>query len=481
MASELTREVYEVPENFPFMKSLLPLPCDVQGPGEKRRLASPLQSLLQHTLSKEEKKGRHGESAGRHHAAGEKATGPATLEDLVLGQETMKENNYPVEGSPEVAEYVVIGDTLKNAATVLAVDCEMVRTDNGLDLARISVVNDRMEVVYDTFVVPDLEIRDYNTRFSGITSEMLQGVTTSLRDVQAHLLSLVSTTTVLVGHSLENDLHTLKMIHTNVADTALLYSHQRGPPYKPSLKWLSEKFLAKDIQGNESGHDTIEDARCAMELVALKMKHGVDYGTINNDSIRLSVKLEQNGRTSAIVDTKSITGSLGLPPAAHKVCASDLEVVEGVREFAHTKHFVFGRLTGLEAYHRNEEQEHPSDKSHKQILDEMDSRIREIHEGLPHNAMFIVLSGQGNVALARKLMARKDDCKKSGETDKAEDTAAGGDEDLGAPVVETDSSAAPQDDSSKNVWSRQDELRLEESIKIGRQGLGFFCVKTVQK
>ena len=48
-------------------------------------------------------------------------------------------------------------------------------------------------------------------RFSGITSEDLVGVRTTIRDVQAVLLSMFSSKTILIGHSLESDLKALKV------------------------------------------------------------------------------------------------------------------------------------------------------------------------------------------------------------------------------------------------------------------------------
>ena len=80
--------------------------------------------------------------------------------------------------------------------------------------------------------------------------------------------------TVLVGHSLENDLVSLKISHNLVIDTAVLYKHPRGGSYKTKLRILAKKFLAREIQMSESGHDSVEDAKAAMDLALMKIKYG---------------------------------------------------------------------------------------------------------------------------------------------------------------------------------------------------------------
>lgn len=60
---------------------------------------------------------------------------------------------------------------------------------------------------------------------------MLSNVTTTLEDARARVLQHITADTLLVGHSLENDLHALKMVHVNVLDTALLYPHHKVRVY----------------------------------------------------------------------------------------------------------------------------------------------------------------------------------------------------------------------------------------------------------
>ena len=50
-----------------------------------------------------------------------------------------------------------------------------------------------------------------------------------MEDVQRELLELVAAETILIGHSLENDLKRLRMIHASCVDTVALYPQQARP------------------------------------------------------------------------------------------------------------------------------------------------------------------------------------------------------------------------------------------------------------
>jgi len=159
---------------------------------------------------------------------------------------------------------------------LVAIDCEMCETEEGFELARVSAVSPDGSVLLDELVRPARRVLNYHTRFSGITAEKLSGVETTLEQAREMLLRVVHAETVLVGHALENDLRALRLLHARVVDTGVLYPHPAGPPYRTALRNLSYKFLRRTIQ--EGDHDSVDDARAAMDLALLKFSRGPAFG-----------------------------------------------------------------------------------------------------------------------------------------------------------------------------------------------------------
>lgn len=102
---------------------------------------------------------------------------------------------------------------------------------------------------------------------------MLQDVNTRIEHIQAHILSLIQDTDLIVGHSLENDLKALRIIHTNVIDTSVIFRGGNGRKY--GLRHLTNVLLKRQIQSNEDGHCSTEDAEAALVLATKRAKLGM--------------------------------------------------------------------------------------------------------------------------------------------------------------------------------------------------------------
>jgi RNA exonuclease 1 len=160
-------------------------------------------------------------------------------------------SRHPFSGSPSMTP---------SALDVAALDCEMIYTTGGFRIARVSVIDMRGKEVFDEIIKMDDGVeavsviftihiyvavthdditRDLNTRFSGIhPEEYAVRAKLPLEAVQRALGRLIGADTILIGHSLDNDLRALRLVHHRVVDTAVLFPHPRGLPYRRALRDL---------------------------------------------------------------------------------------------------------------------------------------------------------------------------------------------------------------------------------------------------
>ncbi|KAK6514384.1 RNA exonuclease 3 [Arthrobotrys conoides] len=194
----------------------------------------------------------------------------------------------------------------KNIEKAICMDCEMAFTTKGFEVIRLTATRfPTYEPIVDILVQPYGEILDLNTRFSGVTQEQFDTAlpysssslpnkddpkillrASSPLEARDILFTHIDSSTIIIGHSLDNDLKCMRIIHPRVVDTALLYRH-RAPGMRFSLKHLVRVHLGRYIQSNENaeGHDSMEDANEAGNLVRKKIQNDVKVGKIGKDGI----------------------------------------------------------------------------------------------------------------------------------------------------------------------------------------------------
>lgn len=113
--------------------------------------------------------------------------------------------------------------------------------------------------------------------YSGVTPKMLLDVKTRIESIQLFLLSLIHEEDFIVGHSAENDLKALRLVHNNIVDTSVVFRGDNGRKY--SLKHLSNVLLQRQIQNGcgSSGHCSREDAEACLVLALRRAKHGSSF------------------------------------------------------------------------------------------------------------------------------------------------------------------------------------------------------------
>ncbi|KAK9456248.1 hypothetical protein V1511DRAFT_496955 [Dipodascopsis uninucleata] len=494
-----------IPKEACFFKDHFEYLWPTRAPGDRTKLYSPSTTFMNAPLPKSEKSARDKKTAAK-----QKAGSTISLSELLMSPVEFIEREYPIHSQTptgdEFFQELRSGwvETISNVDSIVSkrigsivvegkykvfgLDCEMCITTHGSALTRATLVNWDREVILDELIKPEHQITDYLTRFSGITEKLLEKVTTKLEDVQQRFLSIVSSSDILVGHSLENDFNALHLRHPNVIDTSIIYHHTRGWPSKPSLKWLASKYLKREIQQATEGHDSAEDARTCIDLVKLKLEKGLEFGTFvpSTEPLlrRLTRAAEQMGspdashRTGkgAIVDYGNPAQWYGTEAQTILSCKNDDEVVDGIMGNIDRHDFLFARLRELEfnrgwiAYHGAKKEQHDKkredsqligdqatvddntkEKSLSECLSNLDLRLEKIWKNLPPATAFIVMSGTGDPREMSSLNAIRAQFTEEFKRKKWDDVSV--------------------------KWTDIENQKLLEATKIARSGVSFLAIK----
>lgn len=530
----LTRE--NLPEPLQPLADMFPHIWPVKAPGDARynKIHSPLQAILLSSLPKSKgSDGHKGPKPPRDKNFASKRTPITTffssMDDLYENEYVLHpafftteeeksahaENRRQAGYSPEqgwvdthvpsleagkIPEAEIQHGSMTAGYDVLSMDCEMCITEGGKsELTRISLVRWDGEVVLDELVKPQRPVIDYLTQFSGITKEKLDPVTTTLADIQQRLLTILTPHAVLVGHSLNSDLNALQLTHPFIVDTTFIYPHPRGPPLKCSLKWLTQKYLGKEIQKGLTGHDSVEDARAVLELVKQKCEKGEEWGSTDASNESIFRRLARSprpastdkGRVGAVVDWGNPERGLGSQASVAIGCADDSDVARGISSAVNGDpsnpsipgqgvDFTWARMRELEVHrgwcnrlpdpnNANEsttivpppEETTPTtsatgagcaQKNLSETVSRTVSNISAVYDALPPCTLFMVYSGTGDPREVSRLQSLHKQYRAEFQSRK------------------------PWDELSVK-WTDVEEQALRKACERAREGCGFMCVK----
>ncbi|KAJ5780200.1 Exonuclease RNase T/DNA polymerase III [Penicillium paradoxum] len=165
----------------------------------------------------------------------------------------------------------------------IVLDCEMVQVEAGRrELAFLTAIDFLTgEVLIDNYVQPKSKVVNWDSRFSGVTCLAMNKAVkkgTALNGwegARSKLWQFMDSETVLIGHSLNNDLDVLGIIHWNIVDSSIITSeavfytvHATESLNRTwSLKTLASELVNYDIQAGKQGHSALEDAHATRDIV----------------------------------------------------------------------------------------------------------------------------------------------------------------------------------------------------------------------
>lgn len=410
-------------KNIKLLKNWQTVP--VTAPGSRLSLFSSYNSFINVGLTKNEKLTKREQLAKKK----------ITINDLMMSLDQLLENGYPIhpktegintedmrfysnkqhENNEEYTWYNTI-DFEHSGSHIFGLDCEMCLADKDSVLTRVSILDFQNNVIYDKLVKPDVPITDYLTRYSGITKEKLDPITTTLSDVQHDIIKLIGCNDILIGHSLQSDLLALKLRHPKIVDTAVIFDHKAGPPFKPALKYLASEYLHIDIQNqSDDGHDSIEDARTCIELTKLKILNGLSFGiSINTENLFFRIGERAEKKTLILNDyvsknLNSLEWNTSTKLFYSKLrCVNDTEIYDNILANISSFDLFIGRLREMEfnrSYSPRPDHLKPFiEKTDKEILENFNSHINKIYDSLPFGSVILIISGCGDTKDFNKIM-----------------------------------------------------------------------------
>jgi hypothetical protein len=158
-------------------------------------------------------------------------------------------------------------------------------------------------------------VTDWRTDITGITSAGMNSAVskgTVLRDwtaCRSELRKYIDSNTILVGHSLNNDLKALRIKYTTIVDSSILTSLAISSGQRRlGLVEICRELPKIEIRVVGTIHDSLEDTFAAREIVLWCLKHPIKLNEwANKKKIAISpnaVKRHRNQRKNTVYGSR---------------------------------------------------------------------------------------------------------------------------------------------------------------------------------
>lgn len=154
-----------------------------------------------------------------------------------------------------------------NARDIVALHTEVCYTLEGIEISKLTVVDENQNVIVQRFIKPRVHVVDYLTDKTGVREEDLRDAP-NLRDVKIELKDIISSRTIIVGYRLNESLRVLQMKHDRVIDIAILFSDDTVNYPKKTIEELCCEMLGERIYKGDK-MSTCEVAKASMRIALI--------------------------------------------------------------------------------------------------------------------------------------------------------------------------------------------------------------------
>ena len=175
-----------------------------------------------------------------------------------------------------------------------------------------------------------------------------------------------------------------------------------------------QRWLNREIQVGGGGHDSVEDAWAAMELVCEKVRRGREWGVQRGDTEMLADVVARWGRKVAWVGSAMGGKRWGGRAAAVISTSTDEQTTDrSVKAVAGGEYgLIVAHYTSLHTRLEEEAAAVLSDESGREMrvaaaMRHMDGLVTAVLKASSVNSLLVVLSGQGTTANVKALQRAK--------------------------------------------------------------------------